>query len=69
METSKSKTKILVCSRNEASKPDIKLNVETLEVLDKYKYLGSTITNDGVCTKETRCRLQQTRCLFKKKKG
>lgn len=69
MKINKANTKILVCSRNEAAKPDIKLDGETLEVVDEYKYLGSTITNDGGCAKEIKCRLQQARCSFQKKKS
>lgn len=39
MKIKKSKTKILICSRNEAAKPDIKLDGYSLEVVDEYKYL------------------------------
>lgn len=42
----KIKTKILVDSRNEAAKPDTKLDCDTLEVVEEYKHLGSTITNE-----------------------
>jgi len=66
MKINKSKTKIFICSRNEAAKPDIKLIGEILEVV---KYLGSTITNDGGCAKEIRCKLRQARCAFQKRKG
>lgn len=52
MKINKLKTKILMCSRNETVKPDIKLDDDTLEAVDEYKYLGSTITGDGGCDKE-----------------
>lgn len=45
MKISRSKTKILDCNRNEEAKPDIKLDGDTLKVVNKYKYLGSIITN------------------------
>jgi len=64
MKINKLKTKILMCNRNKAAKPDIKLDDDTLEAVDEYKYLGSTITNDGGCDKEIRYRLQQARCAF-----
>lgn len=63
------KTKALIYSRNEADKLDIQLDGDTLEVVDEYKYLGSTITSDGRCAKEIRCRLRQARCAFQKKEG
>jgi len=69
MKINKAKTKILVCSRNEAARPNIKLDGEALKVVDEYKYLGSTITNDGRCVKEIKSRLQQARCAFQKKKN
>jgi len=68
MKINKSKTKILMRSRNEAAaKPDTKLDGAILEAVDGYKYLGSRRTSDGVCDKETR--LRQARCAFQKKKG
>jgi len=65
----KLKSKILIHNKKEAAKPDIKLDGETVEIVDEYKYLGSTITNDGRCAKEIKYRLQQARCAFQKRKG
>lgn len=59
--------RIVVKPLSEAAKPDIKLDGDTLEVVDEYKYLGSMIINGY--TREIRRRLQQARCAFKKRKG
>lgn len=65
MKTNKSKSTILVYSRNEAAKPDIKLGGDTL-VVDKYKHLGSMIIYDGGCIQEIRSRLQQAQHAFQR---
>lgn len=59
MKIKKSNTKILVCSRNETSRPVIKLDGDLLEVADEYKYLGSMVASDKTCVQEIKCRLQQ----------
>lgn len=54
MKINESKTKILVYSRNEAVKSDIKLDGNTLEGVNECKYLGSMIKKYGGCAQEIR---------------
>ncbi|XP_050527166.1 uncharacterized protein LOC126897529 [Daktulosphaira vitifoliae] len=69
MKINKSKTKILVCGRNQTANWDINLDGDTLEVFNEYNYLGSIDTDDGKFAQEIRCRLQQACCAFQKKKN
>ena len=42
------KTKTMVISKNpEGKKIEIKVDTQTLEQVDKFKYLGTQITDDG----------------------
>jgi len=69
MKISKTKTKILVCYRNETISPQITLDNDTLQQIDEYKYLGNIITSDERCTREIKNRIGQAKCAFYKKKG
>lgn len=65
MKINKLRIKILVCSRNEIAKPDIKLDGDTFY---KYKYLKSIVTSDVKFIQEIKCILQQTRYAYQRKK-
>jgi len=52
MKINKTKTKTLVCSRNETISPQITLDNDTLQQFDEYKYIGSIITSDEKRTRE-----------------
>jgi len=63
------KTKVVVCSRNERTQTQIALDGGTLEQVNEYKYLGSTITEDGRSTREIISRIYQDKCAFQSKKN
>jgi hypothetical protein len=69
MKINKAKTKVLVCSRDEGTQTQIALDGDTLEQVNVYKYLGSTITEDGRSTKEIISRINQAKCTFQSKKN
>jgi len=52
MKINQSKTKILVCRRHVIVIPVIKLEGDTLEVVEEYKYLGSMVISNGRCDQE-----------------
>ena len=47
-------------------KPDIKINGETLKVVNSFKYLGSTLTPDNRADKEISCRIQSACAAYAK---
>ena len=59
MEINSDKSKILVNSIKLRPSANIWMNGKTLEELDRFKYLGSTQTNDGTSVKEVKIRLTQ----------
>jgi hypothetical protein len=69
MKINKAKTKFLVCSRNEGIQTQIALDGDTLEQVNVYKYLRSTITEDGRSTREIISRINQVKCAFQSKKN
>src|ERR1044072_9304688 len=62
------KTKIMRVSKSDARKFEIKVNGEYLEQVSEFKYLGSTITEDGRCQKEVRIRIAMAKGAFNKRK-
>jgi len=59
MKINKSKTNVLVCSRNEGTQTQITQGGETLEQVNEYKYLRSKITKDSRSTREIISRINQ----------
>jgi hypothetical protein len=62
------KTKIMRISKSDARKFEIKVNGQCLEQVSQFKYLGSTITEDGRCQKEVRIRIAMAKEAFNKRK-
>jgi hypothetical protein len=46
----------------------IMLNQKQLENMESFKYLGSILTNDGICTCEIKCRIAVAKVAFNKKR-
>ncbi|KAI5718650.1 hypothetical protein M8J77_024598 [Diaphorina citri] len=71
MRMNRTKTKVLVCSRNtEEQRPrPILIENEYIEIVKEYKYLGSLITSDGTSKKEIKSRIMQAKNAFNKKKN
>jgi hypothetical protein len=69
MKINKAKTKVLVCSRNEGIQTQIALDGDTLEQVNMYKHLESTITEDGRSTREIISRINQVKCTLQSKKN
>ena len=57
MEMSMEKSKIMVNEFSNIHSNVITINGETLATVDKFKYLGSTLTKDGKSEKEIQIRL------------
>ena len=57
MEISSEQSKTMVNSRDESVHENIRINGEILEEVDKFKYLGETITKYGTSEAEIRIRL------------
>ena len=67
LKINKKKTKILVCSKREEARTNIKLGKQKLEEVKEFCYLGSRITNDGRSKKEIVSRIAQAKRAFYKK--
>ena len=65
MEVSSVKSKVMVNSLDNAT-ANITLNGETLEVVESFKYLGSTLTKDGRTDREIEIRLAQASAAMSK---
>ena len=63
MEISIEKSKVMINS-NENQHADIYLNGCKLEEVEKFKYLGATLTKNGTCDQEVRIRLAQAHQLW-----
>ena len=64
MEINIKKTKVMVISKEEGIKCNIKLENTTLEQVSKYKYLGSWITEDARCVEDIRARIGMAKTAF-----
>ena len=51
------KTKVMVISKSRKAKCSITLNNMALEQVNRYKYLGSWITEDARCEEELKARI------------
>ena len=48
---------------------NIMIDQKQLENVESFKYLGSILTNDGICTCEIKCRIAMAKAAFYKKKA
>jgi len=62
------KTKLLVCERENNTRIQIKLRNQTIEQVDEFTYLGSTISKDERNRSEIIKRICQAKIAFNKKK-
>jgi hypothetical protein len=62
------KTKVMRVSRNVGEKINIMVNGKQIEQVENFKYLGSTITEDGRCEKEVKIRIAMAKEAFNKRK-
>jgi hypothetical protein len=68
MEMNVEKTKILRISKQQLP-PKIMIDQKQLENVESFKYFGSTLTNDGRCTCEIKCRIAMAKAAFNKKRA
>jgi hypothetical protein len=64
----RNKTEVMVCGKTVIETPKIRLRNEELQEVEEFCYLGSKITKVGRSTKETKCRIAQTKRAFCQKK-
>ena len=64
MEISIEKSKVIINS-NENQHADIYLYGCKLEEVEKFKYLGATLTKNGICDQEVRIRLAQASAMVR----
>jgi len=62
------KTKVMMVSRRVGQKVNIRINGKSIEQVQSFKYLGSTMTEDGRCGTEIKIRLVQAKEVFSKRK-
>jgi hypothetical protein len=67
MEMNVEKTKVMRISRQPFSVKII-IDQKQLENVESFKYLGSTLTNDGRCTCKIKCRIAMAKAAFNKKR-
>ena len=68
MEMNVEKTKLMRISR-QPSPVTIMIEQKQLENVECFKYLGSILTNDGICTCEIKSRIVMAKAAFNKKKN
>ena len=62
------KTKVMMVSRRVGQKVNIRINGKSIEQVQSFKYLGSTMTEDGRCGAEIKIRIAQAKEAFSKRK-
>jgi hypothetical protein len=67
MEMNVEKTKVMRISR-QPSPVEIMIELKQRENVESFKYLGSTLTNDGRCICEVKCRIAMAKAAFNKKR-
>ena len=58
------KTKVMVISKAKKVRCSITLNNMALEQVNRYKYLGSWITEDARCKEELKARIGMAKAAF-----
>ena len=64
LKINRNKTECMVMSRRSAPTCNISIGNETIQQVNKFKYLGSTITEDGRCESEIKQRIGIARSAF-----
>ena len=67
MEMNVEKTKVMRISRQPFPVKSM-IDQKQLENVESFKYLGSILTNDGICTCEIKCRITVAKAAFNKKR-
>jgi len=62
------KTKVMKISRNIGEKVKIMINGKEIEQVQSFKYLGSTMTEDGRCESEIKIRIAMAKEAFSKRR-
>ena len=68
MEMKVKKTKVMRISR-QPFPVKIMVDQKQLENVESFKYLGSSLTNDGRCNCEIKCRITMAKAAFNKKRA
>ena len=68
MEMNVKKTKVLVISRDQNIRVNLKLNGQVIEQVKCFKYLGSIITDDGKSQREVSTRIAEAKQAFNRMK-
>src|SRR5262252_5095654 len=58
----------MVISRNEDKKVEIRIGQHKIEQVQKFKYLGALVTEDGRTEQEIKCRVGMAKQAFAKRK-
>ena len=64
LKINRNKTECMVMSKRSAPTCNISIGNETIQQVNKFKYLGSTITEDGRCESEIKQRIGIARSAF-----
>jgi len=67
MKINAKKTKVMKVSRNTRGKMNITVGGQKIEQVESFKYLGSTITEDGRCEQEIKIRIALAKEAFNKR--
>ena len=62
------KTKVMMVSRRVGQRVNIRINGKSIEQVQSFKYLGSTMTEDGRCGTEIKIRIALAKEAFSKRK-
>jgi len=68
MKINTKKTKVMKVSRNVGEEINIMINGSRIEQVKSFKYLGSTMTEDGRCKTEIKVRIALAREAFSKRR-
>jgi len=68
MKVNVKKTKTMVISKTEYKTADITVGQHKVEQVKQFKYLGATITDDGRCEHEIKCRIAMAKQSYTKNK-